>query len=158
MKSKNQTDILLVSSTGGHFAQLKEIAASITSERFSILTEKNKTTEGLDKKYNIYYIAQQDRKKKDFALVMLYNWLMSFVFLLKINPKVIISTGAGATLPTLILGKLLRKKIIYVESFAKIHSPTLTGKIVYRFADSFYVQWEPMLEHYPKAKFKGAIY
>lgn len=50
------------------------------------------------------------------------------------------------------------KKLIYIESFAKVTSPTETGKLLYKFADRFYVQWESMLKFYPKAKYLGGIY
>ena len=57
-----------------------------------------------------------------------------------------------------LIGKLTRRKLIFIESFAKVNSPTLTGKLLYKFADQFYVQWEQMKEHYPKAIFEGGIY
>ena len=57
-----------------------------------------------------------------------------------------------------IFAKIFKKKIIFIESFAKVNSPTLTGKLVYKFADQFYVQWEQMKEYYPNAIFKGGIY
>ena len=57
-----------------------------------------------------------------------------------------------------LLQKLFKKKIIFIESFAKLNSPTLTGKLVYKFADQFYVQWEEMLAVYPNAIYRGGIY
>jgi len=50
--------------------------------------------------------------------------------------------------------------VIYIESFAKINNPTLTGKMIYKknIADRFYVQWESMLDFYPKAIYIGGIY
>ena len=53
---------------------------------------------------------------------------------------------------------MLGKKLIYIESFAKVTSPTETGKLLYKFADQFYVQWKPMLKCYPKAIYLGGIY
>lgn len=50
------------------------------------------------------------------------------------------------------------KKVVYIESFAKISSPTETGKLIYKFADRFYVQWESMKEFYPNALYLGGIY
>ena len=73
-------------------------------------------------------------------------------------PDIIISTGALSTIPMCLLGKVFRKKIIFIESFAKVNSPTLTGKLIYKIADQFYVQWEEMLDIYPKAIYKGGIY
>jgi hypothetical protein len=57
-----------------------------------------------------------------------------------------------------LLCKLFGKKLIYIESFAKVTSPTETGKLMYKFADRFYVQWESMLEIYPNAIYLGGIY
>ncbi|HGS3207216.1 TPA: polysaccharide biosynthesis protein, partial [Streptococcus pneumoniae] len=37
-------------------------------------------------------------------------------------------------------------------------TPTLTGRILYRYADRFYVQWESMLDIYPNAVYKGGLY
>ena len=54
--------------------------------------------------------------------------------------------------------KIFQKKVIFIESFAKVNSSTLTGKFIYKFADQFYVQWEEMLEVYPNAIYKGGIY
>ena len=50
-------------------------------------------------------------------------------------------TGVLATIPMCLLVKLFGGKLIYIESCAKVTSPTETGKLLYRFADQFYVQW-----------------
>ena len=57
-----------------------------------------------------------------------------------------------------VLGKILGSKIIYIETFANRNTKTATGKLIYRFADLFIVQWEEMLELYPKAVLGGSIY
>ena len=37
-------------------------------------------------------------------------------------------------------------------------TPTLTGRLLRPFADRFYVQWEELLEVYPKAIYVGGVY
>lgn len=69
-----------------------------------------------------------------------------------------ITTGVLAMVPMAFWVKLTGGKLIYLESFAKVTSKTLSGKILYRIADRFYVQWEEMLKLYPKAIYKGGIY
>ena len=54
--------------------------------------------------------------------------------------------------------KIFGSKIIYIETFANRNTKTATGKIIYKFADLFIVQWKEMLELYPKAKLGGSIY
>jgi hypothetical protein len=56
------------------------------------------------------------------------------------------------------IGKIFGSKIVYIESFANIHTKSVTGKVVYLFADLFIVQWESMLKLYPKAKLGGWIF
>ena len=57
-----------------------------------------------------------------------------------------------------LIGKIFGSKIIYIETFANINSKTITGSLVYKFADLFIVQWESMLKLYPKAEFGGWIF
>ena len=52
----------------------------------------------------------------------------------------------------------MRKKIIYIESFARVDNASLTGKLFYKIADVFIVQWEELLKIYPKAIYGGGIF
>ena len=61
-------------------------------------------------------------------------------------------------IPICIYAKLFGKKIIYIESMARINSPSATGKLVYKFADLFIIQWEELRKFYPKAVYGGVIY
>ena len=69
-----------------------------------------------------------------------------------------ITTGVLAIIPMALIMKMHKKKLVYIESFAKVTSQTLSGKLLYKYADQFYVQWEQMLKLYPNAIFKGGIY
>ena len=84
--------------------------------------------------------------------------MISLKIFFKEKPDVVISTGVLATIPMCLICKLFKRKLIYIESFAKVTSPTLSGKLLYKYADRFYVQWESMLKIYPKAIYLGGIY
>ena len=79
-------------------------------------------------------------------------------YLLKEKPDVIISSGAAVAVPFFYLGKLMGKKLIYIEVFDRIDKPTVTGKMVYPITDRFIVQWEEMKKVYPKAINLGSIF
>ena len=151
-------NICFISSTGGHLTQLQNIFREFTDNKFYIITEKNKTTEHLNKKYLTSYLFQQDRKSFYFFCTLIINFILSIFFFLKIRPKYIITTGAGVVIPFCIIGKLFGAKLIFIESFAKVNTPTITGRILYRFSDKFYVQWEELLSYYKDAEFKGRLY
>ncbi|PEI96114.1 polysaccharide biosynthesis protein [Bacillus pseudomycoides] len=123
-----------------------------------MITEKNETTISLQKQYDVSYLVQQERKNIFFPIIFFINIVLSFWYVLKVRPKYIISTGAGAVIPFCIFGKVLGSKLIFIESFAKVQTPTITGRVLYRFADKFYVQWEELLSVYEKAEFKGRLY
>ena len=57
-----------------------------------------------------------------------------------------------------IIGKIFGSKIIYIETFANRNKKTATGRLIYKIADLFIVQWEEMLKLYPKAIYGGSIY
>ena len=82
----------------------------------------------------------------------------SLKIMLEEKPDCIISTGALATFPICVLGKLMGKKVIYIESFARVDEPSLTGKLMYHVADLFIVQWKEMMEFYPNAVYGGGIF
>ncbi|KAI8376270.1 oligosaccharide biosynthesis protein Alg14 like-domain-containing protein [Radiomyces spectabilis] len=59
-------------------------------------------------------------------------------------------------MPDLYLG-IKAIQIIYVESFARVHTLSLTGKILYYFADEFIVQWPQLSQRYKRAKYTGIL-
>ena len=77
---------------------------------------------------------------------------------LKFKPDVVVTTGAHTCVAMCYIAKLFRKKVIYIESFARRDSKSLSGKIIYPISNLFIVQWEEMLKFYPKAKYFGSIY
>ena len=86
------------------------------------------------------------------------NAVQGLYMLLVERPVAIVSTGGGMSIATALIGKLLGVKLIYVESGARVTSPSRTGKLLYRYADLFIVQWEPMLKHFPNAVYGGMLF
>ena len=104
------------------------------------------------------YVLQVNREEKLCWFKLLVNAFLSLGIYIFERPNVIVCTGVLAMIPMCMLVKLFGGKVIYIESFAKITSPTKTGKLIYKFADKFYVQWESMKVFYPKAECLGGIY
>lgn len=148
--------VCFIASSGGHFEQLMMLKPLMKKHKSFVVTEKTNYLVNTDE--YIYYLKQVNRHEIKFIPLMILNTLKSLKIFLKEKPDIIISTGALSVIPMCIIGKVFRKKIIFIESFAKITSPTLTGKLVYKFADQFYIQWESLRRFYPTAINKGGIY
>ena len=154
---KRKKKICFAASSGGHFEQLMMLDPIMKEYDSFILTEKTKYSVK-NNKYDTEYLYQVNRKEKLWCLYLLLNTIKSLLIFFKRKPDVIICTGALAMIPMCLLCKLFRKKLIFIESFAKVTSPTETGKLMYKIADRFYVQWESMLDIYPNAVYLGGIY
>ncbi|AMC08082.1 PssD/Cps14F family polysaccharide biosynthesis glycosyltransferase [Turicibacter sp. H121] len=149
--------ICFIASSGGHFEQLMMLKPLMEENDSFIVTEKT-DYQIMRKEMKFYYLKQVNRRELTFVFKMLQNILKSFRIFYIEKPDIVISTGALSTIPMCLIAKLFNKKLIFIESFAKVNSPTLSGKLLYYFADQFYVQWEEMLDIYPNAIFKGGIY
>ncbi len=147
--------ICVSSSAGGHLAEALQIVSELKNHEIFFFTFYVNHIKRSLKKYLVYFTFNPRRN----PLVYFRIILKSFLVLLKERPKIIISTGAGVTIPISILGKLLfRSKLIYTECSAQVFKPAITGKILYPFADLFFVQWKYLLKYYgKKAQYGGLL-
>ena len=153
--------VMFISSTGGHFNELLQLKPLFDKYDYHIVTEKDKMTESFKEEYKekISYLLYGTRAHMfKYIFQFLINCFLTVFLFIKIRPKYIVTTGTHTAGPMCILGKIFGSKIIYIETFANRHTKTATGKIVYKFADLFIVQWEELLEIYPKAVLGGSIY
>lgn len=157
MTNNKKLKIVFAASSGGHFEQLLMLKPLMEKYDSFLVTEKTEYGSGkLDIK--TYYVGQINRKELLFIPKLIANSFKALTIIIKEKPDVMITTGVLATIPLALLMKVFKKKLIYIESFAKVTSKTLSGKLLYRHADRFYVQWEEMLKLYPDAIYKGGIY
>lgn len=157
MSKERTIKICFAASTGGHFEQLLMLKPLMEKYDSFVITEETAYNAEV-KGQKMYYMKMVNRKEATFLPRMIVNTFRSLKIFLQEKPDVVICTGVLAMIPICLISKLAGKKLIFIESFAKVTSPTLTGKLLYKFADQFYVQWEQMLEIYPKAIYLGGIY
>lgn len=148
--------ICFAASSGGHFEQIMMLEPLMKKYNGFIVTEK--TNYVADTGFRTYQLDQVNRKEFSFIFRFIINAFKSVYIFIKEKPDAIITTGVLSMIPLCLICKIAKRKLIYIESFAKVTSPTLTGKFLYRFADRFYVQWQKMLSIYPHAIYVGGIY
>lgn len=150
--------ILFTASSGGHLSELTQLKKIILNNTSFLLTEKSEELSDSYIYQRVFYTNPINRKEKLFIIKFIKLFFQSMILYLKVKPDIVISTGALATVPICLISKMFNKKIIYIESFARIYDPSLTGKIMYRFADVFIIQWKELKKFYPKAKYFGGIF
>ena len=145
--------VLFISSSGGHYEQLKMLKPQMNRYDSRVITEKMLSAGKAD-----YYMIQISHTDKGILFKFACDMAKAIRIWIKEKPEYIVSTGSMIVLPFAILAKLTGKKIIFIETFAKLDDPTLTGKLLYKWADLFIIQWESLRKCYPDAVYGGSIY
>lgn len=155
MKKNNRTipKLCLVSSSGGHFEQLKMLQPLLDQYDGFYVSEKT-----IFPNCAKYLLIQTDLKDKWMIPKMLCNMAKSISIWHKEKPDFVITTGTMVAYPFYLLGYLYKKKFIYIETFSRIYDGTKAGKKMYKHADLFIIQWETLRDIYPKAVYGGSIY
>lgn len=148
--------LCFAASSGGHLAELMLLRPLMDRYDSFLVTEETsyRAAEGL----RCHYLLQVNRHERSCIPRLLANTFRSLKIYLAERPDAVVCTGVLATIPLCLLCKLFGKKLVFIESYAKVETPTLTGKLLYPFADRFYVQWPELLKFYPKAVYTGGIY
>jgi UDP-N-acetylglucosamine:LPS N-acetylglucosamine transferase len=77
----------------------------------------------------------------------------------KTRPDCIICVGSAMAVPMGIAAKILKIRLVYVESITRYERPSLTARLVSRFrlADRLYVQWPDSTHLYPSGIYRGTV-
>jgi UDP-N-acetylglucosamine:LPS N-acetylglucosamine transferase len=149
--------ICLISSSGGHLEQIRQLKEVINRYDCFYVVTRTKATEAI--KHKKYIVSDLLRTNKIVFVLRLIKMVIEQIIIFLIEkPDVILTTGAGVAIPMCVIGKVFGRRIIYIESFARIKSPNKTGLLIYKFADLFIIQWEDLKKYYPKAIYGGWIY
>jgi len=149
---KGDRKIGFVCSHGGHLVEVLQLMEGLGGYPHFLLTYDEKAASSLEKTYTIRNFARN-------PVSILSGFFKILSIFLRERPEVLLSTGAEIALPAFYIGKFLfRTKLIYMECSAQVHTPSLTGRLVYPISDLFLVQWESLLRRYgPKAKYVGGL-
>ena len=146
--------ICLACSAGGHLTELLQLKAAWQNYKRFYVSDMRSNALSLRKKEKVYFVVCPRRN----PVKLLANFFQSFYVFLKERPSVVISTGADTAIPFCLIAKFFRRKVVFIESFCRIKEPSLSARIMYRFADLFLVQWPENKQFFPKAEFSGSVF
>jgi UDP-N-acetylglucosamine:LPS N-acetylglucosamine transferase len=145
--------VLIVASPGGHLLQMLALEPAWSDADRTWVTLRSTDVEFLLRDEDVIYgHGPTPRDIGNFFR----NLRLARRVLREQDPGVIISTGAGLALPFFLLGRLQRRRLVYVESITRVEKLALTGRLVYPLADAFFVQWEPLAQ-LRRARFHGSV-
>lgn len=152
MSAAPPNKICVVSSCGGHLTEVRTLQPVYQRyEHFYVLNDHLLLPEDMSGK--TYFIRHSER---DWLFIV--NLWEAWRILRTERPRLILSTGAGPVIPFALIGKLLGIPTVFIETFARLRRPSLTGRIMYRLADRFFYQWQSLGASFPKGVWGGPLF
>jgi len=143
--------LLLVSSHGGHLTELLELAPAFEGYETVYFCYDAETTRRLPRRYLI-----PNRPYSPVAFLLNLGRLWGIFR--RERPDAVVSTGAEIAIPAFLVARLRRVPTVYIECGAQVTRPSLTGRILSRVSDRFYVQWPELLPAYGnRAQYAGSL-
>lgn len=146
--------ICLVSSCGGHLRELRQLAPIYEKHEYHYVVNDRIELDG-DLIGRTEFISHAER-----GLLQLVNLVEAWRILRRLQPQLVISSGASPAVPFGICTRFLGIKMIYIETCAAVSKPTLTGRLVYRMrlADAVFYQWKTLDYYYKNATYAGLLF
>lgn len=144
--------ILAISSPGGHWIQLTRICKELETKHDVVYAMPDRLfkPQSHQKVYPVIDVSADD-KWKLIPCAFQILWI-----LLRERPDAIISTGAAPGAVAILLGKLLRRRTIWVDSIANVKQISRAGRLVQKHADVFLTQWEHLSDN-KRPQYQGAV-
>jgi beta-1,4-N-acetylglucosaminyltransferase len=160
---KNKKNVLYILGSGGHTAEMIILSKDIKDKinYFYLIQEDDELSENKIVYPGKNIFVNRNSGFSDNYFQMFFKTIILFFKAINIirnnNVQIIISAGPGITVPFFYAGKLLKKKLIFIECFSRVTTKSFTGKLVYPLCNLFFVQWKDNLKNYPEAIYRGRL-
>jgi UDP-N-acetylglucosamine:LPS N-acetylglucosamine transferase len=146
--------LCLACSAGGHLSEMMQLESFYRNHEHFFVSDYRSNAIALSEGNKVYFV-KCPRRNPFYALI---NFFQSLRIFMQEKPDVVISTGADTAIAFCLLAKLFGKKMIFIESLARISSPSLSGKLIYPLADLFFIQWPENKKFFPKGIDAGGVF
>ena len=151
MRPKEDSPILAVASSGGHWVQLRRIQPAFDGHNVAYLTtDPGHRSEVSPARF--YTVSDANRWSKA-ALVRTALKILWVV--IRERPRVVVSTGAAPGYLAIRFGKLLGARTIWIDSVANVEELSLAGQLASTKADLCLTQWPHLAGG--RVKHRGAV-
>ena len=171
--------LLVVLGSGGHTSEMIELMKSsgilnkFKTVEFVVANNDTTSIMRLDSLHTEIHIRKINRIRnvgdsiwRIFVTFPKCIW-QSICVIHNVKPNLIIVNGPGTCIPIIFASVILQIlflhkncRHVFVESFCRTKSVSITGRILYYFVDRFILQWPPTEEiarNFPKAKYLGVL-
>jgi beta-1,4-N-acetylglucosaminyltransferase len=181
MLRRKYTDksIMIVLGSGGHTGELILMIKKLDLIKFNKIffvyshndtSSANKIKENIDVEkhkqkiqyFQIYRSRNVGQSFKSSIITTIISFIHSAMIICKTRPNIIVTNGPGVALPLCYTGYILKIllllsefKILFIESYCRTKSISLTGRLIQPISDRFIVLWKELADK--KREYIGKI-
>lgn len=157
--------VLVVLGGGGHTRQLLKLVNKLGNNynyEYIIASDDLLSERKIEFKGPIFKILNprkmEDKNMVKVVLKFIPSTVQLLPKLLKSKANCVLAVGPALSLHVTWLSKFIfRKKVIFLESWSRVYTKSLAGRLTYPFADLFLVQWPQEAKNYAKAIYAGRL-
>lgn len=180
-ENRRPVKTLIVMGSGGHTQEMVTIVKKLDKTKYSprcyIIAHNDKTSlakvetleqDTKDGTYSVIYLFRSRNVAQNFLSSIwstLYAILCSIPLYFKQKPDVILCNGPSTCVPICLVAFALKlfnynmhNKIVFVESFCRVKTISLSGKILLYLSSLFVVQWPQLISISNRISYYGKLF
>jgi len=162
---------LIVLGSGGHTTEVLALLASLDPEHYAPVafcmadtdtTSVQRLTDRQRTETEVYDIPRSREVGQSYLTSVwttLRAQLSAFGLVYRVRPQLVLCNGPGTCLPVCtaalflrIIGVIPNVRVVFVESLCRVQTLSLTGRLLYLFADVFCVHWPELQRRFPDSR------
>ncbi|NPC97964.1 UDP-N-acetylglucosamine--LPS N-acetylglucosamine transferase [Nocardioides sp. zg-DK7169] len=148
------TEVLLITSQGGHLAQLLTMRGWWSGrDRVWVAPDTADVADRLAGERVVHSFSPTTRHLPN----LLRNAVLALRVLRRERPALVLSSGAGVAVPFFVVARMMGIPTVFIEVYDRVDTPTMTGRLCGPFTTRRIVQWEDQLAFYPDARLVGPL-
>ena len=146
--------VLLVSTQGGHLAQLLALRDWWgPRDHMWVCPDTPDVQDRLAGERVIRSYSPTTRN----AANLMRNMGLAVEVLRRERPSLVVSAGAGVAVPFFAVAWMMRIPTVFIEVYDRVDTPTMSGRLCGPFTTRRIVQWKSQLAFYPDARLVGPL-
>jgi len=161
---------VIVLGSGGHTTEMLQLMKGLNPEQYTPLiflvaqtdTTSLRRVEAMDVRRpdQTYFIPRSREVGQSYSssiFTTIWSLIYTLSLVMRIRPGLLLCNGPGTCLPIAVwtfVGRILGSwegKIVFCESFCRVETLSLTGKLLYPIVDLFIVHWEQLQTKFPRS-------
>ncbi len=140
---------IFAASAGGHLDLLRAIAPQVLDGREPVwVTSSTPRGQALrESASQVELLPEYERS----PLRAIRNVVQAARLVLRRRPRTVVTSGAGVVAPFCLLARLAGARLVFVETMARVNSPSMTARLLSRVAERVLVQWPELAPALPRA-------